>query len=258
MLGADENRLTQPQILIGNGGANDLLLLALGKNHPFGVLLGFVHDDLYRAGGRVKPRFQAVLIGLHIDNRRTRHTAIHGGACHGRRNFADQARVKRHRNNIARAKARALAIIGSGHFIGDIFTRQHGQSLGAGNFHRIINGGGAHIQSAAENIRKAQNIIDLIGIIRASGRHNGIVANGGNFFRCNLRIGIGHGKNNRLIGHGFNHILGHGAFDRQAQKHIRPIHRIGQAARFRVSGMGRFPLVHALFAALINDPFCVA
>ena len=43
---AHQDRLAKAQILIGDGGPNDLFLFALGKNHPPRILPRFVHDDL--------------------------------------------------------------------------------------------------------------------------------------------------------------------------------------------------------------------
>jgi hypothetical protein len=72
-----------------------------------------------------------------------------------------------------------------------------------------------------------------------------------------FRIGIGHGENDRLVGHRFDHGLSSGIGRRQAEKHICPF--IASASvRLSVNGMGRFPLVHAFGAALIDHALGVA
>ena len=110
------------------------------------------------------------------------------------------------------------------------------------------------IQRAAKQIGKAQHIVDLIGVIRAPGGNNCILAHCVGILRGDFRVGVGHGKNNRVFGHGFNHILGYRPLGRHPQKHIRPLHRFFQPAQVGFDRMGRFPLVHALGAALIDNP----
>ncbi len=46
-----------------------------------------------------------------------------------------------------------------------------------------------------------------------------------------------------------------GTGDREAEEHVRPFHRIGEAPRLGLDRMGRFPLVHAFGAALVDDAF---
>ena len=193
---------------------------------------------MQRAGCRVKTRRKPVTIGLDIDNRRTRHAAIHRRARHRGWNVANKARVERHRNNVARAKTWTLALIGGGNFVGNIFAREHCQCLGAGDFHIVIDCRCPHIQSAPENIGEPQNIIHLIGIIRPPRCDNRIVANGGNFFGRNLRVRIRHGKNDWIVSHVAHHFIRHGTFYRQAQKHIGAFQRIGQRACVSVNCMG--------------------
>ena len=65
----------------------------------------------------------------------------------------------------------------------------------------------------------------------------------------------------KMIGflrHAIDHLLRHGALDRQAEENIGAFHRLGQRARFGLDRMRRLPLVHALGAALIDDALGVA
>ena len=73
-----------------------------------------------------------------------------------------------------------------------------------------------------------------------------------------FRIGIGHGKNNRVRRHAFHHIGGERALGRQAKENIRTLHRLRQSAQMRIHRMGGFPLVHALRTAAIDHALGVA
>ena len=113
------------------------------------------------------------------------------------------------------------------------------------------------IQRAAKQVGKAKHVIDLIGVIRTPRGNDGILAYRVGLFRCDFRIGVGHGKDNRIFGHVRDHFLCHSPLHRNAQKHIGAVHGFVQCAQIGVGGMGRFPLVHALFAALIDHAFGV-
>ena len=190
----------------GHGGADDLFLLALGKNHALGVASHPLDNALQCARYGVSPRRKLRLIGGKINNRLFRHAAVHRSSRHRHRNHMDQARVEGHWDDIVPAKPWARALIGSRHLVGDIFARQSCQRQSCRNFHLHIDRGGAHIQRPAENIGKAQHIIDLIGIIRAACCDNHIVAHGMGVFGRDFRVRIGHGKNNRVRRHAFHHI----------------------------------------------------
>ena len=105
---------------------------------------------------------------------------------------------------------------------------------------------------------KPSTLLIWFGIIGAAGRHDGVLAHLGHLLGGDFRIGIGHRENDRLVRHGPDHLLGHRAFDRQAEKRIGAGQCFGQRARRGLGRVGRFPLVHAIGAALIDDPLGVA
>ncbi len=110
--------------------------------------------------------------------------------------------------------------IGRRHLIGHVFARQFRKGLGRSDLHRVVDGARLHVERPAENVGKAQNVVDLVGIVRAARRHDGVVAHGRDVFGRDFRIGIGHGKYDRTVGHRFDHVLRNGALDRKAEEHI--------------------------------------
>ncbi len=149
-------------------------------------------------------------------------------------------------------------MIGSGHLVRHIFLGQAGERSGAGNLHFLIDGPGAYVERAAENIGKTKHIIDLIGIIRPAGGHDGILADLADGFRADFRFRIGHGKDDRIPGHGPDHVLIDRSGHRQAKETICPLQGFGQRPRLGRRGVGGFPLIHAVFAALIDRPAGIA
>jgi len=114
------------------------------------------------------------------------------------------------------------------------------------------------IEGAAEEVGKAEDVVDLVGIVAAPGRHDGIGAHGMGLFRRDLGIGVRHGEDHRVVGHAGDHVRGDRALRRDAEEHVGAPHRVIERARFGAGGMGRFPLVHALGAALVDHALGIA
>ncbi len=148
---------------------------------------------------------------MHVDDRPARNTSIHSGLGNGWRDDMDQTRIKRGRNDVIAPEGQ-LAAIGHRHLIRDILARQFRKGMGAGDLHLIIDGAGVDIQGPPEQIRKAKNVIDLIGVIRPTGGHDCVGADGMCLFRCDLGVGVGHSENNGVFRHTRDHFRRHGPF----------------------------------------------
>ena len=252
-----DQRFAKPSALIGHGGAQHAGIVALGKNHPGLRLFGASMDALQDRRGRVHPRLERLPIGFQVDNRTTRDASIHARLGNGGRDHVDQPRIKGCGNDVI-APERQLAAIGHGNLIRHIFAGKGGKGTGAGDFHLVVDGAGVDVESAPEEIGEAQHIVDLIWVITAPSGHDGIGADGMGLFGGDFRVGVGHGKDHRVVGHGGDHLGRHGALDRHAQKHISAHHRLFQRAVIGTRGVGGFPLVHTLGAALIDHALGVA
>ena len=141
----------------------------------------------------------SIRIGVEVGDLLPGDAGLHRRFRHRRRDAGDQARIEGRGNDVFRAIDRARAAIGGGHFVGHVLARQGGDGFGGGDLHRFIDGGGAHIQRAAEDIGKAQHIVDLVGIVAAPGGDDDIAAHRLGVFRRDFRIGIGHGEDDRRL-----------------------------------------------------------
>ncbi len=164
----------------------------------------------------------------------------------------NESRVKRRRDDVLGAEFQLHPVVGCGHFVWNILSRQRRQRIGAGDFHVQIDAPRSHVQRASENVWKPQDIVDLIGVVRASCGDHGIGAHGVNLLRGDLGIRIGHREDDRLVRHGLHHGLRHRALRGKAQEHVGALHGVGQRSRVSVHCVRRLPLVHALFAAAID------
>ena len=142
--------------------------------------------------------------------------------------------------------------------VGDVLARELGQSLGRGDLHRVVDRAGTNVQRAAEDVGEAEDVVHLVGIVAASGGNDRVRADRPCLLRRDLGIGIGHGEDDRLVGHGGDHVLGQRAFHRQAEEDVGPLHGLAERAGLGGGGVGGLPLVHALGPALVDDTLGVA
>ena len=196
-------------------------------------------------------------IGFEIDGY-LRDAAAHGGFGHSGGFPHQHARIERLRDEILTAKLQTGHTVGATHGIRDVFLGKISQSMCRSQLHLFVNGGGTHVERSAENKRESENVVDLVRIVGASGGDDDVGAGGLGFFVGNFRIGIRHSENDRVGGHGADHILVEGAFDREPRENIRANQRFGQGAQRRVLHEAVFIFVHATFAAFVDDALGVA
>ena len=253
---ADQHRLAIAEIAVLDRRAQHDLVFRLGEDHALGMGLHLLIDLREHRSRRVEPGFQAVAIGVEILDRLLRHARIHRRLGDGRRDDFHQAGIERRGDDVFTPELVVLAVSG-GDFLGHLLARQLGDGLGGGDLHLLVDRGRAHVERAAEDERKAQHIVDLVGIVRTAGGDDGIASYGHGVGRSDLWVRIGHGEDDRVLGHRLDHVLAHRARDRQAEEDIRADNRFGQRALVGFGGMGRLELVDAL-AALPDHTLAVA
>ena len=257
LLAADELRGAEPLLHEIRGRANDLLLLAFREHHALGLAPEPLEHPREHAGDRIESHAQLVTVAVHVDDRFARHPGIHRGAGDRQRHRRDQPGIERHRNDVFRPVFRARAV-GGGDLVGHVLARQLGQRSRGRDLHLHVDAGRLDVERAAEDIGKAQHVVDLVRVVGPPGRHDGVVAHRGDFLRGDLRIGIGHREDDRLRRHDLDHLRGDRALGREAEENVGACERFGEAARLGLDRVRRLPLVHALLAAAVDHAFGVA
>ena len=112
----------------------------------------------------------------------------------------DQPRIERHRDDVVGPEFRPRPV-GGGDLVGHVLARELGERLRGGDLHLHVDGGGAHVERAAEDVGEAEHVVDLVRIVGAAGRHDGVVAHRRHLLGGDLRVGIGHGEDDRLGRH---------------------------------------------------------
>lgn len=243
---------------IGDRRAHHLHFLAFREDDPLRLAANALDDALQRRGDRVAPRRKLLPIGLEVLDRLAGDAGLHSCLCDGHRDRRDEARIEGDGNDILRPEARPVALIGSGDVVRNVFLGEIGERFRRGDLHRVVDGRGAHVERAAEDIGKAENVVDLVRIVRAAGRDDRVVADQGHFFGRDFRIGIGHGEDDRPCAHGADHVRGKRALGRKAEEHVGAVKSLGERPAVGLDRMRRLPLVHAVGTALVDDPLGIA
>src|SRR4029077_1631034 len=240
----DELRRTQHAILFTLGPSN-LLLRDLGR----------CEDRLHARAGPVHEARHGLPVGFEVGQRATRHAALHLGLGYRWRDALDQARIERSGDQVVGAELETLIPIGGGDDIRHLRVRQTGDGTNGGRFHRLVDGRCADIKRAAEQEGKAQDVVDLVWIVRAARRNNGIGAHRFGFFRQDLRGRVGQCQDQRVLRHALDHVRLEHAAGRQPKKDVGPLHDVPQGARGRRPRTAGVDRVHSFWGALEHDTF---
>ena len=232
-------------------------VFALGIHQPFRVLFGDVEHRFHQHVGVVDELRQLLAVGIHVGDGAFRHAAVHGRPGHGGGDARDQARVERFGDEVFGTEREVLFAVHGRHFIRLFGFGQFGDGVHGGLLHGLVDGGGAHVQRAPEDIREAQGVVDLVGVVGTAGGHDGVGAHGLHFFRHDLGGGVGQGEDERFGRHLFDHLgLEHTAGG-QAQEGVRAGDDFAQGAGGGGHRIARLVVVHFFRAACVHHAFDV-
>ena len=93
----------------------------------------------------------------------------------------------------------------------------------------------------------------MVGVVGAPGGDDGVGPNLVDRLGRNLRVGIGHGEDDRLWRHRPHHVLAHHVLGGKTKENIGAAHGVGQRPGIGVDGMGGLPLVHVTLAPAPDD-----
>ncbi|CUI72341.1 Uncharacterised protein [Achromobacter xylosoxidans] len=242
--------------------AQHALVLAFGE-HDAGRA-AFAHDALGRreqrlheGAGVVHELLQLLFVGFQVWQRTRGHAAFHGGLGHRRRDAHDQARIERLGNQVLGAERDIEGAVGGGHHLVLLLLGQLGDGIDRRLFHFTRDRRGAHIQRAAEDVREAQHVVDLVRVVRTARCHDDVVTHAVRHFRQDFRRRVGQRQNQRTRAHLGHHLGLEHAAGRQAQEHVRALDHLGQLAGVGLLGEARLVRVHQHGAAFVDHAFDV-
>ena len=250
---ANQNRFGQTLVQHNLRSTQHALVFAFGKTNAFfRAAFGRAEDGLHRRAGGIDQGLQFFAVRVHVGDRALRHAAGDGCLHHRWRNLHHQARVKRFGNQVLGAEGQVLACIRCRDHFALLGLRELGNRMHRSHFHFRCDGGCACVECAAKNIRKTQNVVDLIRVIGATGGHDGVVTHFQHFFGQDFRCGVGQRQYQRTCGHDFDHLGFEHATSGQAQEHIRVGDHVAQSAGRGFLHKLDLVFVHQFGAALIH------
>ncbi len=238
-------------------GAQHIVVLSLGIGNARWLAAGQFDHWLHEQTTATHIRVEFVAVGLHILDGTGSDAAFHGSFDYRQGDFLDQTWIKRFGNQVFRAEFQYFIGVGLCYGFRRFKVNQIGDGFYAGLFHGVIDDGGAAVERAAENERKAEYVIDLIRIVGTTGGQNGIRAGGLGNFRHDLGGGVGHGENQRVGCHFLDHVDLQDTGAGQTQKQVGAVDGIVQGAILCLHRIAFFPGVHPFCTAFVDDPVAV-
>ncbi len=257
LLAADQDRLGETFVQDDLAGVQNLLVSALGKDQLHRPALGLVDHESHDVPRFAQAALELIFVGLEVESP-ARDAALHRRLGDGGRLANQHPVVERLGNQILGPEVEPAQPVGLHHRVGHVLLGQLGQRSSRRQLHLLVDARGAHVQRAAEDERKAEDVVHLVGVVGPAGRHQHVAPR----FECvlvgDLGIGVGHGEDDRLIGHRADHLLSEAAGHREADKDVGADQRLLQGAGRRVGRQSLLEGIHAFRAALVDDPLGVA
>ena len=158
-------------------GAQHLFFFTLGIRHAFArSRLGRGKDRLHDGAGGIDKTLQPFAVQVHVLDRTQRHAAVGRSLRHRRRNLHHQARIEGLGNQVFRAEGQLFTDIRCRHHFALLGLCKFGNRVNRRNFHLDGDGRSTRIECAAKDVREAQDVVDLVRVIGASGGDDGVIA----------------------------------------------------------------------------------
>ncbi|MNS55454.1 hypothetical protein D3C72_882900 [compost metagenome] len=237
-------------------GAQHALFFAFGVDDAFEVgRRGFGHQEqrLHEGAAAVDELLQAVRVRLQVLDRTRGDAGILGCLGHRWRDLDQQTRIERHRDQVFGTERQVADAVRGGHDVGLLRMRQVGDRVHDGDFHFTRDRRRAAIEGAAEDVREAQHVVDLVRIVRTARGDDGVAAHGLDFFRQDFRIRVGQRQDQRVRRHLAHHVLLQHAAGGDAEEDVGVRDDLGQGTQRRVLREAFLVRVHQFRAALVDD-----
>ncbi len=231
--------------------------LALGEHHAPRIVARRVEYRLHQQPGAEYVLVQPLTIGIHVFHRSRGDTGIHRGLGHGRGKLGQEPGIERLRNQVVGSEFHFLAAIGFGGDVGGLHARQLGNRVHAGHLHLVVDRRRPHVKRAAEDVGEAQDVVDLVGKVRATRRDQRIRARLARNIGHDFRHRVGQRQDDRFFRHALDHLGLEHARGRNAQEDIGLVDHVVQRTGVgidRVRGLAR---IHLGLAALVDHPLTV-
>ena len=256
VVAGEEDRVGDPLVDQDLGGAQDLVVLAFGEDHPLGCPLGAVDDAAHQLQAARDQGLQPPVIGLSRRSAGGRRRCPCGAGPPAAPTAAPGSQWLG--DDVVAAEAEAVEAVGAEHGVRHVLARQLGQGVHGRQLHGVVDVGGPHVEGTAEEEGEAQDVVDLVGEVAAAGGDDGVRAGVARLLVADLGIGVGHREDHGVGRHRADHVARDDAAHREADEDVGGSQGLGQGAGRRVGRQLRLVGVHVLRPAAIDHAGLVA
>ena len=218
----------------------------------------FGEQRLHDEAGTEDEAVELIGVGVEIGDRPAGDAALHRRARDRRRDAQHQPRIERAWNERCLAEERRLAAIGLRRDLGGRLARQRRDRRDRRLLHRFVDLARADIESAAEDVGEAEDVVDLVRIVGAAGADHRVRPRLEREFRHDFRVRIGERHHQRVARHLLEHLGLQHAAGRKAEENVGAGNGVSERARAGVASVDLLPAVHQRVATLVDDPLDVA
>ena len=110
-------------------------------------------------------------VSLPIGDGLAGYTALHGGLCHGQRDLGDETWVYGFGDEVGGTEGEVVHVVGFVHYVGNGLLGQVCNGMYGSQLHLFVDGCSLCVECTAEDVGEADNVVDLVGIVGATGSH---------------------------------------------------------------------------------------
>ena len=204
-------------------------MLTLGEDNPLRVLSGSGVDISCELRLLSEQLSEILLIRIPVRDRRARYPTLHGSLGNRCAHLGDKSWVYRFRNEIPWAERKVVDMVDLVHHIRHWLLGQVGNGMYGSELHLLVDAACMNVECSAEYVWEAYNVVNLVRIVRATGRHKHVGTACHGILVANLRHRIGKCEHYWLGSHRAHHVLSkHVAFG-QSYEDIGVAHSLLQS-----------------------------
>ena len=224
---------------------------AFGKDHFLRMHSRRVMQVSGKLGFLTEHLHEPVFVFLPVGYLFSCHTTVDGCLCHSHAHLCNQSRVDGFWNEVFRSEGEVVDMIDIVHHIGHRLLGKIGNGINSSHFHLFVDGSGVDIERSPEDIRKSDDVVNLVGIVGTSSCHDHIGTAFDGVFVANLGNGVCQSKDDGRFCHRPDHVFRQDVAFRQSHKHIGSAYGF-----FKCVDVGACGSEHLFLLVQVGTIFC--
>ena len=163
-----KNRMANTLLLGLYGSFHHCRMTTLGEDHTLRMQCCCSMQGACEFGLLPQHLAKMILISIPVLNWRAGYATLYGSFSHGGTNLCNQTRIHRLRDEIFRSECQVIDMVNLVYDIGNRLLGQVGNGIDSRHLHLFVDSFSVNVESTAEDIWEADNIVDLLDEAAAS------------------------------------------------------------------------------------------